>query len=210
MVEKTYKTVVVDDHPVVIEGIKNLLSGLDFITFCKGNSLFGYTDLSSIDILFLDVFLTDSNGIDLCLKLKKLYPKMIILGISSQSERSIVIQMIKNGANGYLLKSATKEEFKVCIENAIEGKIAFSDEVNEIMNKTSINDLKGIPRLTLREKEILILLKQGKSTQEIAEKLFLSYLTIQTHRRNLLTKFQVKNVVELINVIYNNGLMNSF
>lgn len=78
-------------------------------------------------VLFLDVFLTDSNGIDLCLKLKKLYPKMIILGISSQSERSIVIQMIKNGANGYLLKSATKEEFRACVENAIEGKITFSD-----------------------------------------------------------------------------------
>jgi DNA-binding NarL/FixJ family response regulator len=211
MKNKVYKAVIVDDHPLVIEGLKNLLSTIENIsikaTFNKGNSLFGFNDLSSIDILFLDVFLPDINGIDLCLKLKKIHPKIIILAMSSQSERSIVMQMIKNGANGYLLKSASFKEFKKAIDLTFEGKLGFCDEVNEIISKTSINDLRVIPRLTLREKEILQLLKQGKSTQEISELLFLSYLTVQTHRRNLLAKFQVKNAVELLNFINENGLL---
>lgn len=206
-----YNVIIIDDHPIVIEGLKRLLTEIDFLTikatFNKGNSLFGYSELSKIDIVFLDIFLSDNNGIDLCLKLKKLYPKIIILGISSQSERSIVMQMIKNGADGYLLKSASLFEFKNCIKNALEGKPAFCDEVTEIINKISIEDLQSIPRLTLREKEILNLLREGKSTQEISEELYLSYLTIQTHRRNLLNKFQVKNVVELLNFIKENGLL---
>ncbi|VXB71424.1 DNA-binding response regulator [Flavobacterium sp. 9AF] len=208
---KIYNTLIVDDHPIVIEGLKNLLSSLNNInvkaTFNKGNCIFSYTDLSSIDIIFLDIFLTDNNGIDICTKLKKIHPKIIVLGISSQSERSIVMQMIKNGANGYLLKSASMKEITKCIEDAIAGKLAFCDEVNKIINKITIQDFKAIPRLTVREKEILQLLKEGKSTQEIADQLFLSYLTVQTHRRNLLSKFQVKNVVELLNFIKENGLI---
>lgn len=208
---KVYKAVIVDDHPIVVEGLKNMLSGLEFIsidaTFSKGNSLFDYADLSLVDIVFLDIFLSDSNGIDICLKLKKTYPKVIVLAMSSQSERSIVMQMIKNGANGYLLKTATVDEFKNCINNALKGKLVFCNEVNEVINKVSINDLQSIPRLTLREKEIIVLLKQGKSTQEISDTLFLSYLTVQTHRRNLLSKFNVKNVIELLNFISDNGLL---
>jgi DNA-binding NarL/FixJ family response regulator len=209
--KKKYNVIIIDDHPIVIEGLKNLLSNLDFIsikaTFSKGNSIFGFTDLASTDIIFLDIFLSDNNGIDICLRLKKLYPNLIILGMSSQSERSIVMQMIKNGANGYLLKSASLSEFKDCIFNALEGKPAFCDEVKEIVNRISIDDLKSIPRLTIREKEILNLLKDGKSTQEISDELFLSFLTVQTHRRNLLNKYQAKNIVELLNIIKINALM---
>lgn len=208
---KIYKTIIVDDHPIVIEGLKNMLIGLKSIsveaTFNKGNNLFDYAHLNTIDIIFLDIFLSDSNGIDLCLKLKKLYPKIIVLAMSSQSERSIVMQMIKNGANGYLLKTASVEEFKKCISNSTAGKLAFCNEVNQIVNKISITDLQSIPRLTIREKEIIMLLRQGKSTQEISELLFLSHLTVQTHRRNLLSKFKVKNAVELLNYINEHGLI---
>lgn len=211
MMKKKYNVIIVDDHPIVVEGLKNLLSNLDFITvkatFSEGSTVFDYSELVNVDIVFLDIFLSDSNGIDLCLKLKKRYPKIIILGMSSQSERSIVMQMIKNGADGYLLKSASLIEYKECIMNALNGTPAFCNEVKEIINRISLDDLKSLPRLTVREKEILNLLKEGKSTQEISEELFLSYLTVQTHRRNLLNKYQVKNVVELLNFINENGLL---
>lgn len=211
MISKNYNIAIVDDHPIVIEGLKILLSSIENISVkvClnNGTSLFGYNDLSKLDVIFLDVFLPDINGIDLCLKIKKLHPKMVILAVSSQSERSIVMQMIKNGANGYLLKSASLEEFKSCIHKALEGKLAFCNEVQELINRTDVNDLKVIPRLTVREKEILTLLKQGKSTQEISDTLFLSFLTVQTHRRNLLNKFQVKNLIELLNFVNENGIL---
>ncbi|WP_031456953.1 LuxR C-terminal-related transcriptional regulator [Flavobacterium chungangense] len=208
---KKIKIAILDDHPLIIEGLNLLFSKSEdyevISGFTNSTSLFNFKKLNSIDILLLDVFLKDDNGIDVCLKVKKHNPKIIVLGMSSQSERSIVLQMIKNGANGYLLKSANLDEFIYCIKNAIEGKIVFSKEVETLMNIAHFSDLKSIPRLTQREKEILQLLIQGKSTQEISEILFLSFLTVQTHRRNMLNKFQVKNAVELINFVNQNGLL---
>lgn len=211
MNDKKYNIAIVDDHPIVIEGLKNLLASIDniLINVCltNGSSLFAYNDLAKLDIIFLDIFLPDINGIDLCLKIKKRYPKIVILAMSSQSERSIVMQMVRNGANGYLLKSASLEEFKNCIQTALDGRLAFCNVVQEIINRTDVNDLKVIPRLTVREKEILGLLKQGKSTQDISDTLFLSFLTVQTHRRNLLNKFQAKNLIELLNFVNENGIL---
>lgn len=208
---KRYQLAIVDDHPIVIEGLSTMLSEPEHIhilsCFKNGTELMAYQDLNKIDILLMDVFLPDTNGIDLCARIKKLHPKMIVLGISSQAERSIVLQLIKNGAGGYLLKSASKDEFKECINEALAGKLAFSADVKEIINKTDVSDLKMVPRLTRREKEIVQLLIRGKSTQEISEALFLSFLTVQTHRRNLLNKYQVKNLVELINTVNSYNLL---
>ncbi|ASK32640.1 DNA-binding response regulator [Chryseobacterium sp. T16E-39] len=207
---KPYKTVIVDDHPIVTEGLQLLFSKSDDVEIIKsfktGEALLAYENLDKIDIILLDIFLPDTNGIDLCLKIKKTYPKIIILGMSSQSERSIILQMIKNGAQGYLLKSASLEEFKNCMNKAASGELAFSQQVEKIIENTSVYDLKAVPRLTQREKEILKLLAEGKSTQEISDMLFLSYLTVQTHRRNLLNKYEVRNVVELLKFAKENGL----
>ncbi len=202
---------IVEDHPIVIEGLTLLLSKFENIhritSFKNGSSFLAHPDLKNIHLVLLDVFLPDMNGIDVCAKLKKMYPKMIVLGMSSQSERSLVIEMMKNGANGYLLKSATIQEFKECLQLASEGKPAFSHEVKAVVHQLTVDDLKSTQRLTKREKEVLQLLKQGKTTQEISDILILSFLTIQTHRRNLLNKFQVKNAVELLNYVKENGLL---
>ena len=149
----------------------------------------------------------DINGIDLCKIIKEKYPKIIVLAMSSQSERSLVMQMMQNGANGYLLKSAASKEFYECIEKAIAGEIAFSQEVAVIIAKPDIADFKKIPSLTKREKEILQLISDGKSTKEMAEILFLSFLTVQNHRQNILNKLQVKNVAQLLAVAQKNRLL---
>lgn len=208
---KSYNIAIVDDHPIVTKGLKYLFSKLEDITivayFNSGESILGYGALHNVDILLLDVFLPDINGIDLCLKLKKLHPKLIILAMSSQAERGIVLQMMQNGADGYLLKSASIEEFHECIRQSTQQTPVYSHEVEAMMEKSSEDTLKNIPRLTRREREVLLLLIKGMQTQEISETLFLSFLTVQTHRRNLLNKFQVKNVIELINFAKNNNLL---
>ncbi len=208
---KHYHLAIVDDHPMVIEGLSTMLSNLEHIRilscFNNGSELLASHDLGKIDMLLMDVFLPDINGIDLCARIKKLHPKIIILAMSSQSERSIVLQLIQNGAGGYLLKSAPKAEFVECINDALAGKLAFSVDVKEMVEKTDVSDLRMVPRLTRREKEIVRLLILGKSTQEISETLFLSFLTVQTHRRNLLNKYQVKNLVELINTVNTYNLL---
>ncbi len=211
MDKKTYNVVIVDDHPVVIEGLKHLLSGIEFIkitdTFTTEKGIMDYKGLPKTDIIFLDIFLKTSNGIDICLKLKKKYPHLIILAMSSQYERSIITQAMQNGANGYLSKSATITEYKQCLLDAIAGNTAFCNQVAQIIDKYPANDAVSIQKLTLREKEILELLREGKSTQEISDQLYLSFLTVQTHRRNLLHKYQAKNIVELLNIVKANGLI---
>jgi len=121
------------------------------------------------------------------------------MAISNHTERSIIMQIIQNGASGYLLKNASVEELNQCMENAMRGDIAFSKEVIEIIAKPSLNDLKGSPKFTKREKQILQLIAQGKTTAQIADELFLSPLTVETHRQNMMQKLDVKNAIELIN-----------
>jgi DNA-binding NarL/FixJ family response regulator len=208
---KPIKIAIVDDHPIVIEGISMLFSNSTIYkvvtSFTKGLDLLKYTAINEIDVVLLDVFLPDVNGIDLCKTIKQQYPKIVVLGMSSQSERSLVMQFIQNGANGYLLKNASLQEFYDCIQKAINGEIVFSNEVKQVISKPEISDLKKLPSLTKREKEILILLSEGKNTQEIADTLFLSYLTVQTHRRNILHKLDAKNVAELVNIAIKNRLL---
>jgi len=207
-----YRTVIVDDHPIVISGISGLLSHFDSVEITakltSGEMLLNYMEDNDADLILMDIFMPGITGVDLCKTIKQKHPKIIIIGMSSQSERSLVMQFIQNGGNGYILKSASFEEFKSCIEKAMQGEIVFSDEVKTIISQPNSDDLNKIPSLSRREKDIVELLSKGKSTQEIADELFLSFLTVQTHRRNILQKYKTKNVAELIAILLKNNLLN--
>lgn len=207
-----YKTVIVDDHPIVISGIAGLLSDLENIKitekFESGIALLDYIEDNTVDLILMDIFLPVINGVDLCKTIKQKHPKIVIIGMSSQSERSLVMQFIQNGGNGYILKNASFDEFKNCIYKAIDGEIVFSEEVRTIISQPLSEDLERIPGLSRRERDIALLLSQGKSTQEIADDLFLSFLTVQTHRRNILQKYKMKNVAELIAFLLKNNMLN--
>ncbi|MBW1658117.1 response regulator [Flavobacterium quisquiliarum] len=207
-----YKTVIVDDHPIVISGISGLLSDLENIKivekFGSGIALLDYIEDNTVDLILMDVFLPIINGVDLCKTIKQKHPKIVIIGMSSQSERSLVMQFIQNGGNGYILKNASFDEFKNCIYKAIAGEIVFSEEVKTIISQPLSEELERIPALSRRERDIALLLSQGKSTQEIADDLFLSFLTVQTHRRNILQKYKMKNVAELIAFLLKNNMLN--
>lgn len=208
---KKYKMVVVDDHPIVISGISGLLSDLENIEIIEkmqsGVMLLDYVENNEVDLVLMDIFLPVITGIDLCKAIKQKFPQVIVIGMSSQSERSLVMKFIQNGGNGYILKSASFDEFKNCMNKAIEGEIVFSDEVKIIVSQPLSEDLDTIPSLSRREKDIAILLSKGKQTQEIADELFLSFLTVQTHRRNILQKYKTKNVAELITLLLKNNLL---
>ena len=207
-----YRTVIVDDHPIVISGISGLLSHFDSVEITakltSGEMLLNYMEDNDADLILMDIFMPGITGVDLCKTIKQKHSKIIIIGMSSQSERSLVMQFIQNGGNGYILKSASFEEFKSCIEKAMQGEIVFSDEVKTIISQPNSDDLNKIPSLSRREKDIVELLSKGKSTQEIADELFLSFLTVQTHRRNILQKYKTKNVAELIAILLKNNLLN--
>lgn len=158
-------TAIVDDHPIVIEGLKTLLANESNMMiiggFCKGEDLLSYLSENVLDLVLLDVTLPDINGIELCLRIKQLSISTSILILSNHTERSIIMQAIQNGASGYLLKNSSIDELRHCIAEAIKGNICYSKEVMEIISRPSKNELQGAPRLTRREKEILGLWQTG-------------------------------------------------
>lgn len=199
-------TAIVDDHPIVIEGLKTMLQHEENVQlvggFENGESILSYLKLHKADLILLDISLPDINGMDLCQLIKKASRNTMILILSNRTERSIIMQTIQNGASGYLLKNSSIEELRNCIAEAVKGNICYSREVAEIISRPSKNQLQGRPQLTRREKQILVLIAAGKTSQDIANDLFLSPLTVDTHRRNLLQKFEVRNVAELIKMAY--------
>ena len=200
--------IIVDDHPMVIEGLKALLSGYDILsvthTFSSGKEAYQYLSTNNCDIVLMDINLPDMNGIELCAKLCSANTKLRILGMSTYNDASIIRQMIQNGAKGYLIKNASAKELYTAIENVCDGKIYFNAEVQSILAESS---LKNIPHLTRREKEILSLIASGETTHQIADKLFLSPLTVETHRRNLMQKFEVNNAPALIKMAIDHKLL---
>ncbi|MDQ0780613.1 response regulator [Chryseobacterium sp. W4I1] len=201
MENKKINIIIVDDHPIVIEGLKMMLSSqLGFTvsqSFTSGSEIIDFIKSHQVDIILLDITLPDANGIELCREIKKISPATSVIMFSNRSERSIIMQSIQNGASGYLLKNTSIDELVVCIQGAYSGNIVFCNETGKILSKPSQNDL-PVPRLTKREKQILQMLAEGKTSIMIADELFLSPLTVDTHRKNLLQKFQAKNSIELI------------
>ena len=143
----------------------------------------------------MDINLPDRSGIDLCKEVKAKYPAIRIVGLSSFNQQSYIQKMVESGASGYVLKNATREELIQAIEAVMEGETFLSPEAAAIVKNNS--DLKT-PVVTRREKEVLILIADGLTNNEIAEKLFISANTVDTHRKNLLVKFEVRNTASLI------------
>ncbi len=197
---------IVDDHPIVMEGLQKVLMNaynyVSTICFTTGSGFLNYLAKKEIatDIVLLDITLPDISGIQLCKQVKMQYPEICVLAFSNHNERGTIMQMLQQGASGYLLKNAAAEELVHCIDEAMKGNIALSSEVKDIMAKPTLEDFKSVPVLTKREKEILKMIADGKTSNAIAEKLHLSPLTIETHRRNLMQKFEVNNAAEMIKV----------
>ena len=199
----------VDDHNMVIEGMKAILANMPFVQIqaTAGNAFEAIAALRShnIAIAFVDINLPDISGIELCAKIKKEFPLTQVIGLSTFKQRSYVSQMINSGAAGYLVKSASKEEIEEAIVAVSEGRMYFGNDINNPQFETTKEE--EISTLTRREKEILQLIAAGMRSNEIAKKLFLSHYTVDTHRKNLLTKFNVSNSALLISKAAGLGLL---
>lgn len=192
------KVFVVDDHYMVIEGIRSLLQNENDIEWMghatNGSSCLAFLKQQLPDIILMDVNLPDISGIDLCKQVKQLYPSVFILGLSTFNQQPIIRNMLDNGASGYVLKNATTNELLEAAAAVMAGKAYLSFEAARSLQKT---DSKS-PIITRREKEVLLLVAEGLTNAEIAEKLFISIPTVNTHRKSLLSKFDVSNTASLI------------
>jgi len=189
---------IVDDHYMVIEGIHSLLlqeKGIEWMGHAtNADSCLSFLKRQKPDIILMDVSLPDKSGTELCKEVKQLYPSVLVLGLSTFNQQAIIQNMMDNGASGYVLKNATKEELLEAINEVLKGKKYFSFEVATALRETREKQ----PLVTRREKEVLQLIAYGLTNAEIAEKLFISIPTVNTHRKSLLEKFEVKNTAMLI------------
>lgn len=202
---------IVDDHPVVVEGLRSVIEKLEGlrISGVAYNAVEAVNLLKTVsaDVLLLDINLPDINGIDLCKKVRKEFPGIKILGISTFSERSYISRMIENGASGYLIKSASADEIAEAITSVMQGKLYMSLNMEHLLRPASVAPTGNLPELTKREKEVLQLIAEGLTNNQIAEKLFVSASTVDTHRKNMITKLKVSNTAALIRFAVAHGLI---
>ena len=192
------QVLIVDDHPMVIEGMRSLLSNLDFVgiagTAANAFEAVALLKTRPVDVAIVDINLPDVNGIELTAKIVKEFPRVKVLAMSTFKERSYISRMIQSGASGYLIKSASADEIAEAVLTAYEGKLYLSLDVNAIDRSVTAEP----PILSRREKEVLEHIAEGLTSPQIAEKLFISLHTVDTHRKNILTKFNVNNTAALI------------
>lgn len=196
---------IIDDHPLVTDGITIMLkdaSHLEVVASCRtGEEALNFIASNIPDIILLDINLPDIDGIKLCGLIRKKNKVSKILGLTSVNETSLISKMLQQGANGYLLKNMDRTELIHAIDEVFRGKIYLSKEANEKLLEQfqRIQDaVEQVPVITRREKEILLLLEDGLNGPQIAERLYLSPFTIETHRKNLLLKFNAGNTQQML------------
>jgi DNA-binding NarL/FixJ family response regulator len=204
------KVFIVDDHYMVVEGIRSLLMNekkIDFIgSASTAESCRAFLKTKIPDVILMDINLPDDNGIDLCKEIKDKHPTINILGISTFNQASYIKDMMDNGASGYVLKNATQQEITEAIQLASIGKNYMAFEVAKTLHAAEKNETAKII-LGRREKDVLILIKDGFTNSEIAQKLFLSQHTVDTYRKSLLAKLNARNTAELIKLAVINKLI---
>lgn len=205
---------IIDDHPLVGDGITTMLKGEKYLTItgiCKTGEE-GLHLLSEMqpDIILLDISLPDIDGLELCSMIRKNNSNSKIIALTSTNEAGIITQFLSRGGNGYLLKNMERTELLTAINEVMNDKIFLSKAANqkilEQYNSVS-HALKNTPVLTRREKELLVLLYDGLNGPQIADKLFLSPFTIETHRKNLMQKLNVNSTQQLLKIAREKNLV---
>jgi DNA-binding NarL/FixJ family response regulator len=164
------------------------------------------------DVILLDINMPGMNGITATSLIRKKYPTIKIIIVTMYRTREFILNLYKLGVDGYLLKNTGREELLQAVKTVYEGGTCFGDEVSDTLLKEkhySRPDHFDGDKFTFsrRETEIVRLLADGLSTQEVADKLFLSYYTVETHRKNLLNKLNLRNTAELIKCASQLGLL---
>jgi DNA-binding NarL/FixJ family response regulator len=193
---------IADDHPVIIDGIKTILDQQEEIvlldTVHDGNSLIESIQKEAPDIILMDINMPGMNGIEATSKIRKEYPEVRVLAFSQYKEKRFVKQILKSGASGYLLKNSAGNELVKAIQMVMDGGMYLSADLPGIFDDKPKRSDRLFPDLTPREIDVLKCICEEKNTQEIADTLFISANTVETHRANLLLKVGAKNTAGLV------------
>jgi two-component system nitrate/nitrite response regulator NarL len=209
------RILIIDDHPLVSDGIKTMLKDLEQVSIignCKSaKDALEFLSREKVEIILLDISLPDIDGLTLCETIRKNNIHSKIIGLTSTNEAGIITGLLQRGGNGYLLKNMEREELIEAINVVLNNRIYLSKAANEkiLQQFQSLGSaLESLPVLTRREKEILQLLSDGLNGPQIADKLFLSNYTVETHRKNLLKKFNANSLQMLLKIARDYKMLN--
>lgn len=209
------KILIADDHKIVIDGIKSLLTEEASFKVVgevdNGQQVLEFIKENEVDVFLVDVTMPVMNGIETTKALKEVLPDAKILALTMHEDPQYFKKMVEAGASGYILKNTDKHELVKAIQLIAEGRNYFSNEMysDYIMGRIKPGKESEDPEmfLTKREIEVLKLIADEMKNHEIAEKLFISTRTVDTHRRNLLQKLDVKNTAGLVRYALKSGII---
>lgn len=205
------KVAITDDHPLLLEGLKNILGHSETIDvvecFKNVSEMNAGLAKQEVDILLLDINLAETNSIELIKPLKKKYSSLQIIILSVHNEMPVINSTLAEGALGYIQKNASVSEILEGITTVYAGNRFLCSQTKAVLDKKSTDGLSRVPKLTRREKEILGEAAKGLTTNQMAEKLFISPHTVESHRKNLIEKFQTSNLSSAIKLAIEYGLI---
>lgn len=216
---KNIKILIVDDHEVVRDGLKNILLSLNNVAIAGEaangeDSITMYESLKP-DLVIMDISMPGMNGIEATRIIKENDPNAKILILTMHDNQEYLNQIIRSGAKGFVLKNTDKEELLDAVKTVSTGENFFSKDISKLIIENYIRSAKEIDKnegykevpLTKREIEILKYIAEGNSNQEIANKLYISYNTVDTHRKNIMHKLSIKNTAGLVRYAIEKGLI---
>lgn len=204
---KKNKVLIVDDHKILLDSLSLLINSIDDMevvgTLVDSRNALDFLAVHEVHILITDMNMPYSNGVDLTLKVRALYPELKVLMLTVNDTAEIIREAFQAGISGYITKKANKEELNKAFHTILRGEKFFSSDVmKELLSpsattpgNTNPEELKA---LSARELEVIKLIAQELSSSEIAERLFISTGTVENHRHNILQKLGVKNSIGII------------
>lgn len=214
---KPIQLFIADDHQMLLDGIKALLRDVEDVVVVgeasNGSDVLVYVEQHPVDVVLMDISMPVMNGIETTTHIVSKYPHVRVIALTMHGERSFIARVLKAGASGYVLKNTGKQDLLQAIRRVAAGGTYISHEVASAMMEQFMPQAARrsgaasvASELTKREEEILRLIAQEMTNNEIADRLFISMHTVETHRKNLIRKIGVKNTAGLVKYAMQQGL----
>lgn len=204
------KILLADDHEIILEGLKALIESQDGMVVVgmasDGREAIALCRELSPDVAIMDISLPNLNGVEATRQIIDENPKIKVIALSVHGDRRFVARMLKAGATGYLLKNSAFGELVQAIRQVTAGNMYLSPKIAGEMVQDYLARGSGESVLTTRQKEVLQLIAEGKSTKEIADMLYISVKTVERHKAQIMEKLDIKNLADLIKYAFREGL----
>lgn len=204
------KILLVDDHAIVLDGLKSLLSKIENIEIVavanNGDEGLEQLQKTKADLVITDINMPGMDGMEFIKTIRNNFPPTKIIVLSLHDEPHFIRNIMKQRVQGYIVKNDASSELVEAVERILKGKTFFSSKINQVLME-QIDEPGANTLLTERELQIIKLIVQECSNKQIAEQLFISERTVETHRKNIFRKTETNNIIGLIKYVYNNNLI---